>query len=110
MLDSITSNDGLVQDEDSESSESEDEEDLVEKSNARVMKSQPTKQALKKRLPARDVPFEPNKRRRDKKYRNGGDRLRENLRKLGNATNCYGILYLTRDVVLYNSTYVQECG
>jgi hypothetical protein len=55
------------------------------------------KKELKKRFTSAEIIYETNKRKRSNIYRNSGDRLRENLRKIGNATKCYGILFLAGD-------------
>jgi len=56
--------------------------------------------AGKKRLTSEEVSFQPDKRKRETFYRNTSERLRENVRKIGIVTGCYGILYLQRHVLL----------
>jgi hypothetical protein len=49
-----------------------------------------------KRLTSNQVSYQPDKKKRETYYRNQSERLRESVRKLGNYTGCYGILYLHR--------------
>jgi hypothetical protein len=51
----------------------------------------------KKRLTAAETLYQTDKRKRDTAYRNMGKWLKENLRKIGAVTDCYGILFLARD-------------
>jgi hypothetical protein len=50
----------------------------------------------KKRLRPEELVYQPDKRKRETYYRNSSERLRENVRKIGIVTGCYGILYLCR--------------
>ena len=54
----------------------------------------------KKRLRSEELVYQSDKRRREMYYRNSSARLRENVRKIGIVTGCYGILYLSRHVLL----------
>jgi hypothetical protein len=54
----------------------------------------------KKRLRLEELVYQPDKRKREAYYRTSSERLRENVRKIGVVTGCYGILYLSRHVLL----------
>ena len=74
---------------------SEDEEETPK--DTTVIRKNSSGIPQKRKLDADDVNFEPDNRKRDSYYRNMGNCLRENLKILGNYTECYGILLLTRD-------------
>ena len=57
---------------------------------------------VKRRPTADEVVYEPNKRRRENYYRNTSARIRESMRKIGTVTGCYGVLYLSRHVLLFH--------
>lgn len=78
---------------------SEDEEEIPEHTvDATIIKKKSSEVPQKRKLTPDEVTFEPDNRKRDSYYRNVGNRLKENLIKLGNYTGCYGILLLARDV------------
>jgi hypothetical protein len=53
-----------------------------------------------KRLRSEELVYQTDKRKRETYFRTSSERLRENLRKIGVVTGCYGILYLHRHVLL----------
>jgi hypothetical protein len=90
----------------------EDEEELEENAKdvvgALVIKS-PSEDSegsqvreVKRRPTSDEVVYEPNKRKRENYYRGTSKRIRENLRKIGTVTGCYGVLYLSRHVLLFH--------
>jgi hypothetical protein len=57
---------------------------------------------VKRRPTADKVVYEPKKRKRENHYRNTSARIRESVRKIGTVTGCYGVLYLSRHVLLFH--------
>jgi hypothetical protein len=55
---------------------------------------------VKRRLTSEEMVYQTNKRKRETFYRNASERLRENVRKIGIVTGCYGILYIHRHILI----------
>jgi hypothetical protein len=67
-----------------------------------------THEAKKKKLTADDITFQTNAQLRDTYFRNNCNRIRENLKKLGNYSGAYGIVLISRDVILNSLTDCTE--
>jgi hypothetical protein len=106
---SSTTNASELEDEDED--EDQDEDKDQQKSDGRAgagsvvaeNQSSKTKMVGKKRLTSDEVVYQTDKRKRETYYRNNSICLKEGLRKLGVYSGCYGILYIRRDILLYQS-------
>jgi len=72
---------------------------LVVKSPSEDREGSPVR-GVKRRPTADEVVYEPKKRRRENYYRSTSARIRESVKKIGIVTGCYGVLYLSRHVLL----------
>jgi hypothetical protein len=77
---------------------------LVIKSQSPQGKEGSQAHEVKKRLRSEEVVYQMDKRKRETYYRTSSERLRENVRKIGIITGCYGILFLHRHVLFHPST------
>ena len=57
---------------------------------------------VKKRLTSEEVVYQLSKRKRESYFRSTSQRMRENMRKIGTVTGCYGVLYLSRHGLLFH--------
>jgi len=90
-------------DEDEEEPQLEHNKDMKRaliKSQSQDREESKVREGKKRKLKPKECVYQPDKRKRESYYRASSERLKESVRKIGVVTGCYGILYLSRHVLL----------